>query len=121
MTTRKSEKLNAEAKADARAKFEENKKIIHSRNRIQKPLKISKKFDLLGYSLLALLIVVTFVTYPDFDTLKQKVTAQHVWYFGWITAIATGAGVLPFFFFSEPDKFWMGVSNGEGELLSALY
>ncbi len=28
-----------------------------------------------------------------------------------ITAICTGLGALPFFFFKEIDKFWLGVSN----------
>jgi hypothetical protein len=42
-----------------------------------------------------------------------QVTSQHVWYFGWITAISTGVGVLPFFFFSEPEKYWVGASNGK--------
>jgi ZIP family zinc transporter len=34
-----------------------------------------------------------------------------VWYYGWITAVSTGLGVIPFFFIPEPDRFWMGVSN----------
>jgi hypothetical protein len=109
-TTRKSEK---EISSEAKEKLEENKKIIYGKNRTTKPLKQPKQFDWLGYGLLVILIIITIVTYPDFDSLKRKVNAQHVFYYGWITAIATGGGVLPFYFFSEPDKFWMGVSNGK--------
>lgn len=36
----------------------------------------------------------------------------HVWYFGWITAVCTGLGALPFFFIKEPNKLWIGISNG---------
>jgi ZIP family zinc transporter len=42
-----------------------------------------------------------------------QVTCQHVWYYGWITAVATGFGAVPFVFIKEPNKFWMGVSNGK--------
>lgn len=30
----------------------------------------------------------------------------------YILALSTGLGVLPFFIFKQPDKFWMGISNG---------
>jgi len=64
----------------------------------------------MGYALLAVLLVVTVVTYPRGD--RSKATWQHVWYYGWITAVSTGLGAVPFYFFQEPNKYWMGVSNG---------
>lgn len=65
--------------------------------------------DYFGYFLLLILIAVTVFTQPDWT---EKVSVHHVWYYGWITAISTGLGSIPFYFFPEPDKFWMGVSNG---------
>lgn len=38
---------------------------------------------------------------------------QHVFYYGWLTAVSTGAGVLPFVFLPDGvPSFWIGVSNG---------
>ena len=65
--------------------------------------------DYFGYFLLLVLIAVTAFSQPDWS---EKVSVHHVWYYGWITAISTGLGSIPFYFFPEPDKFWMGVSNG---------
>lgn len=64
-----------------------------------------------------ILIVVTVVTHPKLlhwtsPTKVGHVSLNYVWYYGWITAISTGLGALPFIFFKEPDKLWMGISNG---------
>lgn len=69
-------------------------------------------FDYTAYGLLLILILISVFTYPVDWATGGKVSLQHVWYYGWITAISTGAGVLPFYFISEPNKFWMGISNG---------
>ena len=70
--------------------------------------------DYLSYFTLAIIVLITIVTCPTDWSLENKVTTHHVWYNGWITAVATGVGVLPFFFLSsEPNKFWMGISNGK--------
>jgi hypothetical protein len=74
-----------------------------------KKVKKADPVDYLGYFLLIILIAVTVFSQPDWT---QKVSVHHVWYYGWITAISTGLGSIPFYFFPEPDKFWMGVSNG---------
>lgn len=66
-------------------------------------------FDCWGYFLLLVIIAITIFSQPNW---KEKVSIHHVWYYGWITAISTGLGSIPFYFFPEPDKFWMGVSNG---------
>jgi hypothetical protein len=55
----------------------------------------------------------------------QVTTAQHVWYYGWITALSTGLGTLPFLIVSEMNQWWLGISNGEahhtrGEIPSHL-
>lgn len=67
--------------------------------------------DYLSYILLAVVLVITLATYPE-QWSNVKVGCQHVWFYGWMTCISTGGGVLPFFFVSKPGKFWIGVSNG---------
>ena len=76
-------------------------------------LKATENMDVLGISLVVILIIITVVTYPESTSWNTHVQVQHVWYYGWITAISTGFGALPFFFFTEPRKFWIGVSNGD--------
>jgi hypothetical protein len=89
-----------------------NKELIKDVMRKRAAAKSSSKhsYDYISYILLAIVILLTYFTYPSSE---RKVTLQHVWYNGWITAVATGAGALPFFFLHEPNKFWMGVSNGK--------
>eukprot|EP01036_Dinobryon_divergens_P028126 gene28126-37022_t len=70
------------------------------------------------------LIAITLITYPpDIWDSSATVTSQHVWYFGWITAISTGVGVLPFFLISEPEKYWIGASNAlaAGMMIAASF
>lgn len=85
---------------------------------------VAKKqtFDTLGWSALLLLVIITYATCPS-TFITDKATLGQVWYYGWITAISTGLGILPFFLFPEPDKFWMGVSNAvaSGMMIAASY
>ena len=67
------------------------------------------KYDFVALFFSLLVVLVSIFTLPEDWSF---VRTQHVWYYGWITALSTGVGVLPFFFFSEPDKYWMGISNG---------
>lgn len=39
------------------------------------------------------------------------VSRSHVWWYGWVTCISTGFGVLPFAFVSRLDSVWLGLSN----------
>lgn len=48
----------------------------------------------------------------------QGITIQHVWYYGWITALSTGLGTLPFLIVSEMNQWWLGVSNGTSSCMS---
>jgi hypothetical protein len=59
------------------------------------------------------LLVFTYVTLPTPFQPEGKPTLQHVWYYGWITAISTGFGVVPLLFMSNLDKYWIGISNGK--------
>lgn len=72
--------------------------------------------DVWSYIFLFLVIFISFYTVPA-DWNGTKVLWQHVWYYGWITAVSTGFGALPFFIVSNPNKFWMGVSNGTSLLI----
>lgn len=90
--------------------------------------------DWFGVVLLSLFILVTvmgspfFVSYVSdssplpggFDLIDlnpltsgaERATIHMVWYCGWLTAVCTGLGVVPFYLFKTPNKFWTGLSNG---------
>jgi len=74
------------------------------------PMPKPRRIDGLGLALLAVIVLITVLTYPSFD-IREKPTAHEVFYYGWITAVSTGLGVVPFLIFEEPNKFYMGVSN----------
>jgi len=38
-------------------------------------------------------------------------SAAHVWWYGWITALSTGLGALPFAFIRSTSEWWLGVAN----------
>ena len=46
-----------------------------------------------------------------------------MFYYGWITAISTGAGVLPFYIVNIPSKLWLGICNAIacGMMIAASY
>ena len=71
---------------------------------------------------LSILLLITFVTMPS-PLQTQNPTVLHVWYYGWISAISTGFGAVPFYFWSHPSGRWLGVSNAVagGMMLSASY
>jgi hypothetical protein len=77
--------------------------------RSRKKKTLLPKIDFVSLFFILLVVLISIFTLPE-DW--SGVTSQHVWYYGWITAVSTGIGVLPFFFFSEPNKYWMGISNG---------
>jgi len=66
------------------------------------------------YLLLLSFAVVTFTTRPvPFHPLHgEEPTIRHVFFYGWLTAISTGLGVLPFFFIPRVAMYWVGISNG---------
>lgn len=74
--------------------------------------------DFLAWFLIFAVVIITVFGYPDWS--EPHASVHHVWYYGWITAVSTGIGVLPFFFLSEPNKFWMGISNGKYELINLI-
>jgi ZIP family zinc transporter len=48
-------------------------------------------------------------------------SVQSVWYFGWLTALSTGIGPLPFFFMDKPSQILLGAANAvaAGMMMSA--
>lgn len=71
-------------------------------------------------------VVIALISYFTFPESLQPVgrpTLQHVWYFGWISALSTGLGVLPCVFTNNFDSFWVGVSNSiaAGMMMAASY
>lgn len=83
-----------------------------------------KEIDYVSYILLAVIVAITVLAYPeDLHDRESVVKIEHVFYYGWITAISTGLGALPFFFFSDTSKFWKAISNAiaGGMMLSASY
>ena len=43
----------------------------------------------------------------------EEPTIQHVFYYGWLTAISTGLGAIPLWFAPNLASFWVGISNGK--------
>ena len=65
------------------------------------------------YVLLLAFAVVTAVTWPVPFQPHGEPTMKHVFFYGWMTAISTGCGVLPFMILRDVAKFWVGISNGK--------
>ena len=43
----------------------------------------------------------------------EEPSIQHVFYYGWLTAISTGLGAVPLAFAPNLASYWVGISNGE--------
>jgi len=71
--------------------------------------------DYPAYAIAAVMVFITAYMYPRDESMivdaSGKATVSYVFFYGWLTAIFTGLGVLPFFFVSEPNEFWGGASN----------
>lgn len=63
---------------------------------------------------LASFIVITYVAMPDpLQPLHgQNPSIQHVFYYGWLTAVFTGLGAIPLAFAPNLASYWVGLSNG---------
>jgi len=66
------------------------------------------------YLLLVLFAIITNATIPEpfHPPHGQEPTITHVFYYGWLTAISTGLGALPFLLVPDVESFWVGISNG---------
>eukprot|EP00903_Cladosiphon_okamuranus_P006920 g6735.t1 len=79
----------------------------------------TSKWTWAGY---LLLLAVTKYTLPG-ELRTSKPTVQHVWFYGWVTALSTGAGALPLFFAYDYGKAMLAFGNAvaAGMMLSASY
>ncbi len=74
------------------------------------------------YAVMVALAYISWATYPGSLNLSEGgMTLWHVWYFGWITALSTGLGTLPFAVVTDMNKWWLGISNAcaAGMMLAA--
>lgn len=83
----------------------------------------SPKTPVWVYLLLVLFAAITYVTIPvPFHPPHGKEpTIQHVFYYGWLTAISTGLGALPFWLVPDVQSYWVGVSNGTLVVVSFFF
>ena len=81
----------------------------------------------LGVTLLTIIGIVTYISYRWCEISIQnkgadhRVTVAQVWYYGWLTAISTGLGVLPFYFIEKPNKYCIGISNGATTVVLKIF
>ena len=70
--------------------------------------------------LLAAVVGVTIISLPE-HVLNFDVDVRGVFFYGWMTAVATGAGALPFMFVREPSRTLLGIANAvaAGMMISA--
>jgi len=75
-----------------------------------------------------LICIISYAMFPQgglYVDDNSAITWKHVWYYGWITAVSTGLGVLPLVFVrdGELDTFYIGVSNAiaSGMMIAASY
>ncbi|KAJ0412179.1 hypothetical protein ATCC90586_005792 [Pythium insidiosum] len=82
------------------------------------PIEMSDTSKRYGYALAALMVLITLYSIPSASGGKS---VQYVWWCGWLTAVATGLGALPFYWIHDVDKFWLGICNGlaAGMMLAA--
>jgi VIT1/CCC1 family predicted Fe2+/Mn2+ transporter len=66
------------------------------------------------YATLIFFIIMTVMTCPRplIPPHGSSPTLAHVFFYGWITALSTGLGVIPFFFLSEVQSYYVGIANG---------
>jgi hypothetical protein len=69
------------------------------------------------YMLLVIFALLTILTipHPFHPTMKDGPTVRHVFYYGWLTAMSTGLGALPFLLYPDVGTYWVGISNGTSE------
>jgi len=81
--------------------------------------------EIRSYIIIAILAIITYATYPGttWGNNALEPTMHTVFYYGWISAISTGFGVLPLCFVTEMKEYWIGVSNAiaAGMMFAASY
>ncbi|GFH47812.1 hypothetical protein CTEN210_04288 [Chaetoceros tenuissimus] len=72
---------------------------------------------------LVIIALISYFTVPDSIQPVGRPTLNHVFYFGWISALSTGLGVLPLVFSPTLNNYWIGVTNAiaAGMMMAASY
>ena len=60
-----------------------------------------------------IIVAISYFTFPENLQPTGRPEVSHVWYFGWISALSTGLGVLPLVISPNLNSYWIGVTNGE--------
>ncbi len=76
----------------------------------QKDITVAKTPPITILAMIAI-VAITALTIPETLQPTGKPTVNHVWYFGWISAVSTGLGVLPLIFSPDFNTYWVGVTN----------
>ncbi|CAM9811284.1 unnamed protein product [Heterosigma akashiwo] len=81
---------------------------------------MESKSTWMSYLAFGLLALISYYTVPD-SFRPTTPTIQHVFYYGWVTALSTGLGAVPMFFASEIGEQMLGISNAiaSGMMLAA--
>ncbi|KAL3812064.1 hypothetical protein ACHAXA_010036 [Cyclostephanos tholiformis] len=93
----------------------------------------SKHSERRSRAILVALLVITIVLHPRCSWFvapqnrdrnnNDRPTLHTVFYYGWISAVSTGLGVLPLCFVTKMKEYWIGVSNAiaAGMMCAASY
>lgn len=67
------------------------------------------------YFALILFAAITYYTIPTplQPAHGEEPSIQHVFYYGWLTAVSTGIGAIPLAFAPNLASYWVGISNGK--------
>lgn len=94
-------------------------------NEKQKPTMTTAKTPVWVWVVMALFAIITYTTIPDplQPPPGQAPTIQHVFYYGWLTAVFTGLGAVPLAFAPNLASYWVGLSNAvaAGMMIAASY
>lgn len=102
---------NSNSKRDATGALPANGKVDTDNKGKQKT---SQATPMWVYGALVSFAIVSYVTMPN--PLQphhgEEPSIQHVFYYGWLTAISTGLGAIPLVFAPNLPSYWVGISNG---------
>lgn len=94
--------------------------VKNRKKRRVSPVKRIGKTEIIATLAIAL---ISYFTFPEPLHPVGRPTVLHVWYFGWISALSTGLGVLPLMFTHDLDRYWIGATNAlaAGMMMAASY
>ena len=77
-----------------------------------KERKMARSATPFEWAALACIFFLTYVLVPHPLHPEGQPSLQHVFYYGWLTAVSTGLGIVPLIFAPDLASYWVGVSNG---------